>query len=52
MDEELKSVLKDMPQLPQRQDCLNDQLRDSIAVLQKCGMYDAADFVKMVLRSK
>lgn len=33
-------------QMPQRQDSLEDQLRDLIAVANRLGMYDAADWVK------
>ena len=32
--------------LPQRQDSLNDQLRDVITLATKAGCYDAANFIK------
>lgn len=38
-------------QPPQRQDSLNDQLRDLQAVANRLGMYDAADFLAKALRS-
>ena len=34
-----------IPQLDQRQDSLTDQLNDLIAVADRLGMYDAADFI-------
>lgn len=33
----------------QRQDSLDDQLRDLIAVANHQGMYDAADFIKNIV---
>ncbi len=44
-----KRVLKDIPQLPQRQDATNDQLRDLRAVANRLGMYDAADLIRIML---
>lgn len=38
-----------IPQQRQRQDALNDQLRDLIPVATKLGMYDAADFLRKLL---
>ena len=35
-----------IPELPQRQDSLNDQLEDLIAVANRLGMYDASDFLR------
>jgi hypothetical protein len=37
---------------PQRQDSLNDQLRDLQTLANKHGMYDAADFLRNVLEKK
>lgn len=37
------------PQLPQRQDALIDQLRDLRDVANKLGLYDAADYLRVVL---
>lgn len=34
-----------IPQQPQRQDSLRDQLRDLHMVATRLGMYDAADFI-------
>jgi len=36
---------EEIPELPQRQDSLNDQLEDLIAVANRLGMYDASDFL-------
>jgi len=41
-----KELLSDVPEKPNRQDSLNSQLRDLVAVAQKLGMQDAADFIK------
>lgn len=38
-----------IPQCEQRQDALNDQLRDLILVANKLGCYDAADYLKRVI---
>jgi hypothetical protein len=35
-----------IPQLPQRQDSTTDQLRDLIAVANRLGMYDAAEWIE------
>jgi hypothetical protein len=35
-----------LPRLPQRQDSLEDQLKDLVAAADALGMYDAADFIK------
>jgi len=40
-----------IPELPQRQDSLVDQLEDLIAVANRLGMYDAADWVKTRLKT-
>ncbi len=41
--------LKDIKQCPQRQDSLQDQLRDLRIIANKFGFYDAADYLKTVL---
>lgn len=38
--------LDDIPEYPQRQDALNNQLRDLHAVANRLGMYDAADLLR------
>ena len=37
---------RDIPQQPQRQDALNDQLKDLYVAAIRFGMYDAADWMK------
>lgn len=44
-------TLKSVPSLPQRQDSTNDQLRDLRAVATRLGMYDAADYIRVVLEN-
>jgi len=39
-------------QKPQRQDALNDQLRDLAVIANREGMYDAADLITRLLGSK
>ena len=39
--------LNEIPKLPQRQDALNDQLKDLVLVANRLGMYDAADWVRL-----
>lgn len=46
MNESLKNVLRAIPQMTQRQDSETDQLRDLVAVANRLGMYDAADYLK------
>lgn len=46
------STVTKMEQQPQRQDSLNDQLRDLQAIANKLGMYDAADFIQKALERK
>lgn len=41
-----------MNNCPQRQDALNDQLRDLVRVANKLGFYDAADYIKNRLNLK
>jgi hypothetical protein len=52
MNEQLKAVLKIVPQQPQRQDGNMDQLRDLQAFANKLGMYDAADLLKHYIRAR
>lgn len=44
----LKEVLATLPQFPQRQDGTSDQLADLVQVANRLGMYDAADYLKLV----
>jgi hypothetical protein len=52
MNEQLKAVLQTIPQQPQRQDGLMDQLRDLQAFANKLGLYDAADMLKTYVRTR
>ena len=45
-------LLKDLQQLPQRQDSVHDQLLDLIAVANRLGMYDAADLLREISNRK
>lgn len=47
-----KLALDKMERLPQRQDGLNDQLRDLRVIANHFGLYDAADFLRTVLDKK
>lgn len=40
--------VKKMEQCPQRQDSMNEQLKDLIGVANKLGFYDAADYLKEI----
>lgn len=44
-----KRIFNEIPQLPQRQDSLHDQLADLQAVANRLGMYDAADVIRELL---
>jgi hypothetical protein len=44
--EKRKELLSDIPEKPQRQDSTSAQLLDLLAVAQRLGMYDAADFLR------
>lgn len=48
----LQEVMNAMPQLPQRQDATNDQLRDLRYIANKLGLYDAADYLRVVLKQE
>lgn len=47
---ERAELAKLLPQQPQRQDSLNDQLVDLLALANRAGMYDAADFLARYIR--
>lgn len=47
MTEQLKEILKSIPQQPQRQDSTKDQLAELIAFANRLGLYDAADFLSV-----
>ena len=49
-DLEISKVLKNIPQLPQVQYSLNDQLLQLIDVAAKLGLYDASNFIKNYLK--
>ena len=44
-EEYQEALVSMLPQMPQRQDSLSEQLQDLVAVARKLGMYDAADVV-------
>ena len=44
----LKSVLDNLPALPQRQDSLQEQLADLRFIANRLGMYDAADAIAQI----
>lgn len=46
--EELRSLKGE--RWPQRQDALNDQLKDVIGLAEQAGCYDAADFIRGMLK--
>ncbi len=46
-----KDELKKISACPQRQDSLNDQLRDLVIVSNKFGFYDASDFIENMLKT-
>jgi hypothetical protein len=52
MPENLKAELAKLTQQPQRQDGVNDQLRDLHAFANKLGLYDAADLIKSIVTKK
>ena len=45
-----KEAIDAMEKMPQRQDSLNDQLRDLVHVANKLGFYDAADHLKRTVQ--
>lgn len=46
----IQELLKQIPDRPQRQDSVMDQLKDLAFVADRLGMYDAADFIRRHLR--
>jgi hypothetical protein len=42
----LQDLTRQFAQQPQRQDSLDDQLRDVIALATRAGCYDAADLIR------
>lgn len=42
-------IITSIPKLPQSQVGLDDQLSDLLAVANRLGLYDAADFIKEAL---
>ena len=44
-----KALVQLMPQQPQRQDDLSNQLLDLRAIANRCGLYDAADYLRNTL---
>lgn len=49
---DLKAVLNQTPQLAQRLDSTDDQLRDMAAFANRLGCYDAADAISRLLDHK
>ena len=49
MPENLKTLLAQIPQQPQRQDGTDAQLRDLAAFAIRLGLYDAEDVIKTLL---
>ncbi len=45
-------LLASIPQERQRQDATRDQLLDLIGVANKLGMYDAADYIQLILKNQ
>ena len=52
MDELDKKTIKNIPQLPQRQDSLKNQLKDLRIYANKLGMYNSCDFLKSFCEEK
>lgn len=51
MTEQLKKLLEQLPQQPQRQDSTKAQLADLHAFANRLGLYDAADAIKTIVNS-
>jgi hypothetical protein len=49
MNNATEDAIRSLPQLPQRQDALDDQLIDLVKAANKLGLYDAADLIKNLL---
>lgn len=52
MQNDLKKALDTIPQLNQRQDGIDAQLKDLRVVANRLGMYDAADVLRSILERK
>lgn len=50
LPDNLKSVLKTIPQQPQRQDGALDQLKDLVVFANRLGLYDAADAIRTLTK--
>lgn len=48
----IRDALARIDRLPQRQDGLNDQLRDLKVIADHFGLYDAADFLRISLETR
>lgn len=46
----IEDVVRTLPNLPQRQDSEEDQLKDLVRVAVKLGMYDAADMLQALIK--
>lgn len=49
MHDQLKKLLEQIPQQPQRQDSTMAQLADLHAFANRLGLYDAADVIKSIV---
>lgn len=49
MPDNLKALLEQLPQQPQRQDSTEAQLADLHAFANRLGLYDAADAIKAIV---
>lgn len=52
MPDNLKALLEQLPQQPQRQDSASAQLADLHAFANRLGLYDAADVIKSIICQK
>jgi hypothetical protein len=50
MNDQLKQLMEQIPQQPQRQDSTDSQLADLYTVANRLGLYDAADIIKAILQ--
>jgi poly(A) polymerase Pap1 len=44
--------IDDIPQQPQRQDDLHNQMQDIVKLAHKFGLYDAADFLTTIIEDR
>lgn len=49
MNKAIHDAMKGVPQLAQRQDSTDDQLRDLMVVAARLGLYDAQDVIRLML---